>query len=229
MGMQLNPVAPIDTRQRKQWQTARGSYATVNGARKVDLPKMPRVTYHDPAKPRELATIRAEFAKADLAGDPENQREHAARGQQVIPGWRIALTDGHFAWAIPGGDDRTPLLAAPESLGILPIAAWRDYAPVRHTVNERSRAITWEFSVDRVRWRSEVPDLGISYSWTPMAGELPPDTSRQIVLSDRYLWLCRGRQWHIGITSTAGGEGAIVLTDETATVALVVMGMQVTR
>ena len=190
-------------------------------------PKMPRPTYRDPAKARTVEDVRVELGKVAAKAqsiDPKTARQvQAATGRAICPGWRMTpISDGCFAVGERGElfgaeKDRPALAQNVIPLGALPALAWRDYAPVRPLANERSKAIRWEFSEDRVRFSTNgQPDLGSAVSWH--LGKFQPDT--KITLSDGYLWPCRGLAWNVAICDGP----AILLTS--GDLQVLVMGMR---
>ncbi len=186
------------------------------------FPDKPR--YADPAKPRSLDQVVAEYTKLQdrafedqrgIKGRVEDQRGKT----HILPGYGMAVSDGCFAWGVPTDQPCTGAMLgrAAVACGRLRIEAWRDYAPLRPIAYGGLHTIRWNIGADRIRWTAAW-DGDEASSWTPGAFT---NTGDSIKLDDRYLWPCRGRAWDLAVC-----PNGIVLTDPDGAGCLIVMGIR---
>lgn len=231
--------AGVDPAARRRIERIPAQWAAVTGKRTLAVAGqtghppfgLPTRHYHDPAKPRTLEQVAGELGK--LISRCDDKRAHAEIGRRaILPGYVVAGTDGHVLVARPGTPhgvhaDKPALFTSIIWAGTMPAEAWRDYSPVRHTVNERSRAIRWMLGPRAIGWYSRQPDLGESRSWSPWAAG-PSVEPRTVTVPDYHLWPCRGVSWRVGTFAlehgpAAGLEGLVLAADG---LAVLVAGMR---
>jgi len=178
---------------------------------------------------RDIGTIARDYGQLAAKADDTAGRIARAAGRQLIPGWHVRATDGHFALLTPARetDDRAraAMYPAPVSLPALPVEAWAAYARVRTCRRKSSGAVTWAWGGGCLTLTASDPENGCEASeWLPLADGAAVFPPVAIMLADEYAYPLRGRAWDVAQSGGAGG--VLIFTAAAEQTAIAIMPMK---